>query len=155
MSLGLEQSVAEYLVSKGIGLGLYDDVAEGNRSVFVGEYTPGEDSNGLGITVFPDGGPPPMLTIRETTTITIQCRHRSYETAMSTQREIHELLQENGGQSNGANPEATGDFPNGIKVGRITADFQPIALGRDSDGGDGRAVTSQSFTVRSKPITFT
>lgn len=172
MALGLEQALAEFLnappaptVSFG---GLYDDADPAQRVIFIQEEPPvpvddTADPSALGgyvttadlaITVFTDGGEPPQLLIGEVHTITIQCRHPAYETAMETQRNIFELLQENGGQSNGANPLAQGVF-RGISIWRITADFPPVRLGRDLDGRDGRYRTTQSFTVRSKPITFT
>lgn len=170
MALGLEQSLAEFLnappapvVSFG---GLYDDADPALRVIFIQEQPPVPtdespvDDDGflttaaLAITVFTDGGAPPQLLIGEEYTITIQCRHDSYETAMETQRDIFQLLQENGGMSNGANPLAQGTFPGGIQIWRITADFPPLRLGRDRDGKDGRYRTTQSFTVRTKPITF-
>ena len=170
MSLGLEQAIAEFLnappppaVSFG---GLYDDADPAQRIIFVQQQppVPSDDTDDpgapggyqttaqLAITVFTDGGLEPQLLIGETNTITIQVRHPSYETSMQTQREIFQLMQENGGQSNGANPLAKGEF-RGIKIWRITADFPPFRLGRDEDGQDGRYRTTQSFTVRSKPLT--
>ncbi len=171
MSLGVEQAIAEFLnappaPTPSFG-GLYDDANAANRVIFTQEEPPiptddTDDESALGgyvttaalaITVFTDGGEPPQLLIGETHTITIQCRHQSYETAMENQRSIYELMQENGGQSNGANPQAQGLFGN-ILIWRITADFPPLRLGRDRDGQDGRYRTTQSFTVRTKPFTF-
>lgn len=171
MALGVEQALAEFLnappsPTPSFG-GLYDDGDPAQRVIFVQEEPPvptddTDDASALGgyvttaqlaITVFTDGGEPPQLLLGETFTITIQCRHPSYETAMDTQRSIYELLQENGGQSNGANPLAQGLFGN-ISIWRITADFPPLRLGRDRDGLDGRFRTTQSFTVRTKPFTF-
>lgn len=171
MSLGLEQAIAEFLnappsPTPSFG-GLYDDVDPAQRVIFIVEVPPvpsddTDDASALGgyittaqlaITVFTDGGEPPQLLLGETWSITIQCRHPTYETAMQTQHAIQKLLQENGGQSNGANPLAQGVF-RGIQIWRITADFPPIRLGRDRDGLDGRYRTTQTFTVRTKPITF-
>ncbi len=169
MALGIEQAIAEFLnappsPTPSFG-GLYDDADPDDRVIFIQEQPPvptdedPEDADEyvthaqLAITVFTDGGEPPQLLIGETYTVTIQCRHPSYETAMETQRNIYELLQENGGQSNGANPLAQGVF-RGISIWRITADFPPLRLGRDLDGRDGRYRTTQSFTMRTKPITF-
>lgn len=171
MSLGIEQAIAEFLSTPPAPTpsfgGLYDDADPGNRVIFVAEQPPvptddtdtDPDLGGyittspLAITLLLDGGDPPQLRIGETQVLTIQCRHDSYETAMQTQRAIFELLQENGGQSNGANPLAQGVF-RGIKIWRITANFPPLPLGRDRQSEDGRFVTTQSFTVRSKPVTF-
>lgn len=171
MSLGLEQALAEFLnappaPATSLG-GLYTDADPGQRVIWIGQQppVPVDDTDVAGapadynttallaITVFIDGGEPPQLLLRETTTITIQCRHPSYETAMQTQRAIFDLLQENGGQSNGANPLARGVF-RGISIYRITADFPPLPIGRDAQSEGGRFITTQSFTVRSKPVTF-
>lgn len=154
MALGIEKDIADYIVAEGIGLGLYDDATAANRTVHIGQFPTDGDTNDLTITVFPDGGSGFVLGLWELTTITIQCRAPQYETAMETQRSIFNLLQENGGGSNGVNVDATGFFGSNL-VGRITADFQPIGLGRDLDGRDGRFVTSQSFSVQSKPVQFT
>lgn len=167
MGLGLEQAIAEFLnapppPTPSFG-GLYDDPDPDERVIFVQEQPPVPTDKApqgdvrtraaLAITVFTDGGEPPQLLLGEVHTITIQCRHESYETCMETQRNIYELLQENGGQSNGANPLAQGDF-RGIKIWKIEADFPPLRLGRDRAGLDGRYQTTQSFTVSTKPITF-
>ncbi len=172
MALGLEQALAEFLSTPppptpSFG-GLYDDADPANRIIFIDEQPPiptdlTSDPNALGgyittaqlaITVFTDGGAPPQLLLGEEWTITIQCRHPSMETAMETQRSIYSLHQQNGGQSNGANPLAQGQF-GGIKIWQISADFPELRLGRDRDGEDGRYQMTQSFTVRTKPITFT
>ena len=171
MALGLEQALAEFLnappsPTPSFG-GLYDDADPAERVIFIDEIPPvptddTDDATALGgyittadlaITVFPDGGEPPQLLLGETWSITIQCRHPTFETAMETQRAIYQLLQENGGQSNGANPLAQGLF-RGIKIWQIEADFPPLRLGRDRDGEDGRYRTTQTFTVRTKPFTF-
>lgn len=171
MSLGLEQALAEFLnappsPAPSFG-GLYSDADAANRVIWIGQQPPVpvddtavagapsdyETTAALAITVFIDGGEPPQLLLGEVTTITIQCRHPSYETAMQTQRAIFELLQENGGQGNGANPLARGVF-RGIRIYRITADFPPLPLGRDQQSEGGRFITTQSFTVRSKPVAF-
>ena len=161
MSLGLEQAIAEFLnappaPTPSFG-GLYDDADPSLRVIGIQEepQAPTADNGlpDLNITVYTDGGSPPQLLIGETWAITIQVRHPLYETAMQTQREIYELLQENGGQSNGANPLAQGVF-RGINIWRISADFPPLRLGRDRDGRDGRFRTTQTFTVQTKPITF-
>ena len=169
MALGIEQAIAEFLNAPPSPVpsfgGLYDDPDPDLRVIFVQEQPPvptdevPEDPEeyvthaDLAITVFTDGGESPQLLIGETWTVTIQVRHPDYETTMDTQRSIYELLQENGGQSNGANPLAQGVF-RGISIWRITADFPPFRLGRDTDGQDGRYRTTQSFTMRTKPFTF-
>lgn len=171
MALGVEQAIAEFLSSPpppeaSFG-GLYDDPDPSNRVIFIGEKppVPTDDTDSdpdlggyittapLAITVLPDGGDPPQLRIGESHVLTIQCRHARYEVAMETSRRIFELLQENGGQGNGANPLAQGVF-RGIKIWRITANFPALPLGRDRQSEDGRFITTQSFTVRSKPVTF-
>lgn len=158
MALGLEQAIAEFLADEGIGV-LYPAA---NASIFVTQQPPAPTREGgspnavdeeLAVTVFADGGAPPQLTIGESWTITIQVRHPLPETALETQRAVYDLLQENGGQSNGANVNAQGNF-RGIPVWRITADFPPILLGRDQDGRDGRYLSTQSFTVRTKHFSF-
>ena len=167
MALGLEQAIAEFLnapppPTPSFG-GLFDDADPAERVIFVQEEPPvptDEFPNttvittaDLTITVFTDSGPAPQLLIGESWTLVIQVRHPRYEVAMETQRLIYQLLQENGGQSNGANPLAQGLF-RGIKIWRITADFGPVRLGRDRDGRDGRYRTTQTFTVRTKPFLF-
>lgn len=171
MTLGIDQAIAEFLSSPPGGLpsfgGLYDDADPANRIIFVAERPPiptddpadpgfpsdHETTADLAIVVVADGGGAPQLGIGETTSLNIEVRHPLYETCIATQRAIFELLQENGGQSNGANPLAQGLF-RGIKIWRITADSAPTLLGRDDTNGDGRYGTTQAFTVRSKPIVF-
>lgn len=163
MALGLEQAIAEFLRDVVAPLPavttdpwpLYDAASP---VVFIGEEPVGREdeddaARNLTITVFTDGGEPPQLILGETWTITIQVRHPSYEVAMETQRIIYQALQENGGQSNGANPLAQGVF-RGIRVWHIVADFPPLRLGRDLEGRDGRYKTTQSFTVNTLPFTF-
>ncbi len=171
MATGLDQALAEFLSSPpppevSFG-GLYDDPDPANRVIYVVEQPPiptdvTDDESALGgyittsqlaITVFTDGGEPPQLLLGETWTITIQCRHLSAEVALETQRRIYLLLQQNGGQSNGANPLAQGEF-GGIKIWRIEADFPELRLGRFAGEDDQRYRTTQSFTVRTKQITF-
>ena len=168
MSLGIEQGIANYLsVELPDTPGLYDDADPGNRIIFIQEQPPvptdenPEDTDewlttaAEAITVFTDGGEPPLLQLGESYTITIQVRNASYELAMERQREIFELLQMNGGQSNGANPNTGPQSSfNDIPIYLITADFPPLRLGRDRDGGDGRYRTTQSFTVRTKTFQF-
>ena len=108
MALGLEQAIAELLnappgnFTPGSFGGLYDDATPANRVIYVGEQPEvrPEDTDplpDLTITVFPDGGGPPRLTLEEEWSITIQTRHPSYETAMETARNISDLLNQNGG----------------------------------------------------------
>lgn len=167
MALGLEQAIAEFLNAPPPPVpsfgGLYDEADPADRVIFIQEEppvptdeSPGSDevtTNDLTITVFTDGGQAPQLLLGETWSITIRCRHPRYEVAMETQRDIYQLLQENGGQSNGANPLAQGVF-RGIRIWLIEADFPPLRLGRDRDGRDGRFLTTQTFTVRTLPFTF-
>lgn len=167
MALGLEQAIAEFLNAPPAPVpsfgGLYDEPDPADRVIFIQDEPPvptdlvgGSDevtTADLTITVFTDGGAPPQLLLGETWAITIRVRHPSYETCMATQRSIYELLQENGGQSNGANPLAQGVF-RGIRIWLIEADFPPLRLGRDRDGRDGRYRTTQTFTVRTLPFTF-
>ncbi len=167
MALGLEQAIAEFLNAPPAPVpsfgGLYDDADPAERVIFIQEEPPAPSDSApsddyvttalLAISVFTDGGEPPQLLIGEAYTITIQVRHPDYETAMETQRSIYELLQMNGGQSNGANPNAQGLF-RGIPIWLIAADFPPVRLGRDLQSRDGRYRTTQSFTVRTKPFTF-
>ena len=168
MTLGIEQGIANYLSLNLTGTpGLYDDADPANRIIFIQEQPPvPTDENPVAadgwlttaleaITVFTDGGEPPLLQLGETHTITIQVRNQLYEPAMQRQREIFELLQMNGGTSNGANPNSgpQSEFL-GIPIYLITADFPPLRLGRDRDGQDGRYRTTQSFTVRTKTFTF-
>lgn len=167
MALGLEQAIAEFLNAPpgpvaSFG-GLYDDADPAERVIFVQEEPPVPTDDvpstteittaELTITVFTNSGSEPQLLIGETWSMVIVVRHPRYEVAMETQRRIYDLLQENGGQSNGANPLAQGLF-RGIKIWRITADFAPVLLGRDRDGRDGRYRTTQTFTVRTKPFLF-
>lgn len=167
MALGIEQAFAEFLNAPPAPVpsfgGLYDEADPADRVIFIQDEppVPTDDSPGsdvitsadLTITVFTDGGQAPQLLLGETWAITIRCRHPRYETCMATQRSIYQLLQMNGGQSNGANPLAQGVF-RGIRIWLIEADFPPLRLGRDRDGRDGRYRTTQTFTVRTLPFTF-
>lgn len=163
MALGLEQAIAEFLrdvvaVQPEVTTDPWPLYDEASPVVFIGEEPVGREdeddpARDLSITVFTDGGEPPLKLIGETWTITIQVRHPLYETAMFTQRLIYQVLQMNGGQSNGANPLAQGLF-NGIRIWKIEADFPPLRLGRDVEGRDGRFKTTQSFTVDTLPFTF-
>ena len=163
MALGLERAIAEFLrdvvsVQPAVTTDPWPLYDEADPVVFVTEEPVGREdeddtARDLSITVFTDGGEPPLKLIGETWTITIQCRHPSSETVMEVQRQIYQALQMNGGQSNGANPLAQGLF-NGIRIWRIVADFPPLRLGRDVEGRDGRYKTTQSFTVDTLPFTF-
>ena len=167
MALGLEQAIAELLnappgnFTPGSFGGLYDDATPANRVIYVGEQPEvrPEDTDplpDLTITVFPDGGGPPRLTLEEEWSITIQTRHPSYETAMETARNISDLLNQNGGAGISQFAQSPiGTTGGGIRVTLITADFPVTRLGRDVDGGDGRFVATQTFTVRTPRITFT
>lgn len=128
MALGIEKAIANHLVS------------EGFTNVNVGEEPDTPDST---ISVFMDSGPPPRLTISETTRITIRTRDQNYEDCLETARGVNDELHEN-----------QGDF-DGILVARITADFPPVLLGRDQGGRQGgRWRATQSFTVLSRRYTF-
>jgi len=157
VSLGLEKAIADYvsttLPSVRAGTyGLYTEAAAADRIVYVGEIPPvlpNADELGLPsltITVQSDGGPPPDGLLREDVTLNVVVRDKDFETALEVQRAIFTLLHENGGGGNGANAFANGRY-NGIRVRRITADFQPIRLGRDQQGANGRFVSSQGYTV--------
>ena len=163
MALGLERAIAEFIgdvvsVQPAMTTDPWPLYDEADPVVFVTEEPVGREdeddtARDLTISVFTDGGGPPLKLLGEQWTITIQCRHPSYETTMEVQRQIYEALQMNGGQSNGANPLAQGLF-NGIRIWRIVADFPPLRLGRDVEGRDGRYKTTQSFTVDTLPFTF-
>lgn len=157
MGLGIEAALARYIAEKR-GYGVWDDPDRSRRVVFL-QYQPPvpppatvpddggyETLSALAVTVFLDGGLQPQRDLLEPTRVTIQCRHPRYETAMAEQRAIHELLHENGGTTR--RPDGTGRFPGGVRIGRITADFPPLRLGRDPSARDGRALTTQTFLVR-------
>ncbi len=161
MALGLDRALAEYLrdvvapLTSFAPWPLYD---EADPVVFITEEVPGREdeedtARDLTISVFTDGGEPPLLLLGETWTMTIQVRHPRSEAASEVQRDIYQALQMNGGQSNGANPLAQGVF-RGIRIWKITADFPQLRLGRDLEGRDGRYKTTQSFTVETLPFTF-
>lgn len=160
MSLGLEKALADYIAAQR-GYGLYNDPDRTRRVVFLqfqppvpGQATVPNDgsyetTNPLAVTVFLDGGQAPLRNLLEPHRVTIQCRHPRYELAMTEQRAIHDLLHENGGI--GLNPLAQGRF-GAVRIAKITADFPPLRLGRDpSTPRDGRALTTQTFTVRALP----
>jgi len=149
----LTLGIAQFLEDEGIG-GLYDDPVPANRTIFIDEQpgTPAHEEpefSDLVVVVRGDGGAPARLTIENTQTISILSRHKSSETAKSTAWNIHNLLQMNGGQSNGANAKAKSNF-NGVLVTLITSDFPPTSLGRDSGERDGLFRLSESFTVKAK-----
>lgn len=162
MALGLEQAVAEYLEALGFG-GLYDDADISNRVIFVQQRPPApvddpaepnaETTAALAISVFVGPGEPVARGLVEERDLTIECRHRSYETAMQTQTQIHALLNENGGQSGTVNPNATGYF-GAIDVIWIRATTMPEIVGRDAKEEGGRFVTQQAFRAQTKPITL-
>lgn len=157
MALGLEQALAEHIAAER-GYGLYDDADPAQRVVFVGwqppvppqETPPTDDgyetTSALAVSIFLDGGSQPRRALLEPHRVTVQCRHRRYELAMAESRAIHDLLHEAGGR-----------FGLGqVRIAKITADFPPQSLGRDPSPRDGRALTTQTFTVRAlAPIPFT
>lgn len=171
MAFGVDHALALFLATPPGGVasfgGLYDDPDPANRVIFVAERPPWptddpadpgaptdyDTTSDLAIIVGASGGGPPLLQLGETTSVNIEVRHPLYSEAIQVQRRIFELLQENGGGSNGANPLAQGVF-DGIRIWRITADNAPTLLGRDDTSGDGRFGTTQAYTVRSKPIAF-
>jgi len=166
VALGLEQAIAELLAAPpgtfppGSFGGLYDDATPANRVIFVGEQPEirPEDADplpDLTITVFPDGGDAPRLTLEETWSITIHTRHPSYQTAMSTARDISDLLNQNGGAGlNRYAQSPIGTTGGGIRVTLISADFPVTRLGRDTDGSDGRFIAMQTFTVKTPRFSF-
>lgn len=163
MALGLEQGLAEYLNAKGFG-GLYDDADISNRVIFVQQRPPvpakspaepgAVTTAALAISIFAELGDVDRGVALEEHDVVIECRHKDYETAMEKQRDLHALLHENGGQSNGANPQATGKFGD-VKVIWMRATGLPGLVGRDGNEEGGRFVTQQAFRVKTYPITLT
>lgn len=159
MGLGIEGALATYIAAER-GYGKWNDPVLANRVVFVQQQPPVppqasppadqgyETLSQLAVTIFMDGGSRPLLHIEEPHRVTVQCRHPRYELAMAEQRAVHDLLHENGGAGRSANRR--GVF-SGIRISKITADFPPQRLGRDPSTRDGRALTTQTFTVRVLP----
>lgn len=162
MALGLEQAIAEYLEAKGFG-SLYDDADISQRVIFVQQRPPAPVDDptepgavttaALAISVFVERGEPRAQGLVEEHGFVLECRHLAYETAMQIQRQLYELLHENGGQSGTINPQATGDF-GGVSVIWIRATTMPELVGRDAKEEGGRFVTQQSFRAQTKPITL-
>lgn len=162
MALGLEKAIADYLSAQ-LGHGLYDHADPAQRVLFLVMQPPvpeaevppvdsGETTAQLAITVFPDGGAAPTRTLAEQHTITVQTRHPRYETARFEAQRVNDLLHENGGA--GENAVRQGRF-GAVRVLSIRADFPPQFLGRDPAPRDGRALVTQSFTVRTRaPVPF-
>lgn len=162
MALGLERALADY-ISAQLGYGLYDHADPAQRVLFLVMQPPvpvleappadaGETTAALAVTVFPDGGPAPQSVMAETYTVTVQVRHPQYEVATAEARRVHDLLHENGGM--GVRPGRQGRFGQ-VRVATIRADFPATFIGRDDASRGGRAITSQSFTVRClAPVVF-
>lgn len=170
MALGLERAIAELLSTPPPPLvsfgGLYDDPDPAQRVIFLHERPPRPadvsdpvpagsytTTSELAILIVLNPGRAPLLRLGEAHSITVQVYHPSAETALEVQRAIYDRLQEAGGGSNGAHPQAKG-LLRGIHVARIVASANAVALGRDRSSGDGRFVTSQTFDVQTKPFAF-
>lgn len=157
--MSLDQALAAYIAAAR-GYGLWDDADLARRVVFVQwqppvppQASPPADGGyetlaALAVTVFLDGGQAPLGLLREVHRVTVQCRHPLSGTAMAEQRAIAALLHENGGT--GRRAGAQGLF-GAVRIARITADFPPLRLGRDPSARDGRALTTQTFSVRVLP----
>lgn len=165
MALGLEQQIASYVATQ-LGLGLYSDPTESQQNVHIYQEPPATRAAveapvptaaweaglpDLIVTVYPDVGGEGELEFLERHGITIQVRHPQAEVGHSTARDIFELLHENGGVGVSAN--AQGDF-GGILIARITADFPPFPLGRDTQEQDGLYRWSTSYSVVTKRFAF-
>lgn len=145
MATGLADKIADFLSDEGFG-----DKFDGVTPVIFVEEEPADPDHV--ITVLGASGQAPLLTLVETEAFEVRVRHPSAESCLSIQRDIYELLQENGGAGTN-NPDSQGDF-GGIPVARITADFPAVRLGRDRDGVDGRFRSTQTFTALTRRFSF-
>lgn len=159
MALGWERALAEYLSAKGYG-GLYDDPDPAERVIFVDGRAPAnpyetapsdiETSADAMIMIANAGGSPPGVEEWRYST-KIETRHPNYEDALELAHGMFNLLNNNGGAAKGVNTNATGDF-SGIKVIEILGDFPPYWLGVDDHDSGGRAIFTETFTVRLRPF---
>lgn len=128
----LEVQLAQYLKSQGFG-DLATDPGRRQR-IFWGESP---DTVPETITILEEGGSAPLLTLGETRSFTVRITSASYVDARTRAQQVNRALQEQQG------------ILSTIMVARITADANPVSLGRDQSS---RHVISQTFTAVVKRI---
>jgi len=129
----IERQLAAYLKAQGFG-DVETDPGRAQR-IFWGEIPPGPD---VCIVILEEGGSRPLLTLAETRAFTIQTLNPEYAEGREEAQRIHRALQ-----------EQQGILSPTIMVARITADANPISLGRDPAG---RHVFSQTFTMKLRAL---
>jgi hypothetical protein len=130
----LDVELAQFLKDEGFGDLYSDNVPLKKRIIHVGEE-PDEPTHT--ITVLEDAGGAPVLTISESRSFTIQVRNEDYEAAKTEAQQIHRALHEEQG------------ILSTVLVARVTADTNPLYLGRDENK---RHRFSQAFTALVKRI---
>ncbi len=135
MALGLEQAIAVLLNENSFG-DLYDGTTP---KIFVGEEPETPDAT---ITVLNSGGARGELDLGERHQIQIRVRDPSYAVAMSTLRDIHDLLHEYQGQ------------PSGVPVIRIESLSPGVSLGRDAGASGGRVRSTEVYAVHTRHYDF-
>ena len=131
----LDVEIAQFLKTSGFGSLHSDPVPVLRRVLHVGEEPESPDHV---ITVLEEGGGPPILTLAEARSFTVRVRHSDYLTAKETAQRIHRAFQEEQGILSPA-----------IMVARVTANSNPIHLGRDESK---RHLFTQTFTALVKQL---
>lgn len=125
----LAKELAEYLEAQGFGR-----TTNPGRTIYYGESPPTPDDV---VVVLEEPGGPPRLTISESRSATVVVRAVVFEDGLARAQEIQRALHEQQG------------ILSTIQVARITADTQPISLGRDQND---RHQFSQGYSVLTKPL---
>lgn len=138
MGFGLERAIAQALEDANPTFGVFE------TDIFITQEPKTPDDT---ITIFLDGGGPPISFVGEEQSITIRTRRGadlSSERALEDAKEIHTFLHQFQGNVRS------------IPIAQVTADFLPIPLGRDADTTrGGRFVVTQTFTVVTRRFAFT
>jgi hypothetical protein len=130
----LDVQVATFLRDEGFGNLWSDEVPPIAKAIFVGEEPEEPDNT---ITIFEDGGGPPLNTFGETRSFTVRVRHTNYLSGKTLAQQLHRALHFQQG------------ILSSIGVALIQADTNPISLGRDENR---RHVFTQTFTATTKAI---
>lgn len=130
----MDQEIAEYLKDQGFGDLYSDPVPRLKKAIFVGEEP--DDPENV-ITIREEAGGAPLLRLAETRSFTVRVRNEDYEDGKILAQQIHRALQDEEG------------ILSGVKVARVTADTNPIYLGRNPDR---QHVFTQTFTALTKRV---
>jgi len=132
----LDDEIAKYLAAQGLG-NLFSAAVKPRDefTIFVGEEPERQNKT---ITVSEIGGNPPINTFGENRSFSIRTRSQTYKEAKATAQRIHRALH-----------YEQGILEPAILVALITADTNPVPLGRDDNR---RYVFTQTFTAIVKTL---